>query len=232
MDFNFLSEKVATGENSTYLEWIFSGAMHTVAISFTAFILAMFIGAAVGTLRTTSGLSKRLADTFFETIRSIPFIAQLFIGFFVLPVLFIPETIKTIDPDSVVIFVGTLCLAVFMSARIAAQVTAGLQALPASQMMACKSMGFSQLHTYTMFLLPQALRNIIPTLTSEAMNTVKNSAVISTIGLMDLTKQSQQIIDYTAKPLEAFLCIVIGYLIINATVLMMMKIVEMKTRIN
>ena len=64
------------------------------------------------------------------------------------------------------------------------------------------------------------------------MNTVKNSAVISTIGLMDLTKQSQQIIDYTAKPLEAFLCIVIGYLIINATVLMMMKIAEMKTRIN
>ena len=231
MDFNFLNEKVMTGEKQTYLDWIISGAGYTVGVSVTAFVLALIIGITVGALRTTTGLKSKLANGYFEVVRSIPFLALLFINFFVLPVTFMPEALKSFDPSTMTLVVGILSLAIFMSARITAQVTAGIQALPPSQAQAAKALGFSQIQSYSKFLIPQALRNIMPSLSSEAMNTVKNSAVVSTIGLMDLTKQAQSIIDYTAKPLEAFTCIVLGYLIINMAVLAVMKFIEMKTRI-
>lgn len=231
MDFNFLNERVTTGENQTYLDWIISGAGYTVGVSVTAFVLALIIGITVGSLRTTTGIKAKLANGYFEVVRSIPFLALLFISFFVVPVTFMPEALKNFDPATMTLTVGILSLAIFMSSRIAAQVTAGIQALPKSQAQAAKALGFSQVQTYSRFLIPQALRNILPSLSSEAMNTVKNSAVISTIGLMDLTKQAQSIIDYTAKPFEAFTCIVLGYLIINMAVLGVMKFIEMKTKI-
>ena len=228
MDYSFLQEKVATGEDQTYFDWILSGATHTVAVSATAFIIALALGILIGALRTTSGVKSKLANGFFELVRSVPFIALLFINFYVLPVLLFPQWIKTADPNTVIFTVGILSLGVFMSSRIASQVYAGIKALPRGQALAAKSLGFSQAQTYTKFLIPQALRNIVPSLTSEAMNTVKNSAVISAIGLLDLTKQAQTIIDYTARPLEAFSCIVLGYLLINGVVLGIMKVVEKK----
>ncbi|MGJ7553416.1 amino acid ABC transporter permease [Variovorax sp. RB3P1] len=231
MDFNFLNEQVSTGENQTYLDWIISGAAYTVGVSVSAFALALIIGVLIGALRTTTGIKAKLANGYFEVVRSIPFLALLFINFFVVPVTLMPEALKSFDPATMTLVVGIMSLAMFMSSRIAAQVTAGIEALPKSQAQAAKSLGFSQVQTYTRFLIPQALRNIMPSLSSEAMNTVKNSAVISTIGLMDLTKQAQSIIDYTAKPFEAFTCIVLGYLIINMAVLGVMKFIEMKTRI-
>ena len=231
MDFNFLNEMVTTGEKQTYLDWIISGASITVGVSVTAFALALIIGITVGALRTTTGFKSKLANGYFEVIRSIPFLALLFINFFVVPVTFMPESLKTFDPSTMTLVVGILSLAVFMSSRIAAQVAAGIQALPSSQAQAAKALGFTQVQTYSKFLIPQALRNIMPSLSSEAMNTVKNSAVVSTIGLMDLTKQAQSIIDYTAKPLEAFTCIVLGYLVINMAVLAIMKFIEVKTKI-
>ncbi len=185
----------------------------------------------IGSLRTTTGIKKKLADTYFEVVRSVPFLAQVFIGYFVLPVILFPEAVKTMNPDHLIFTVGTLSLAIYMSSRIAAQVTAGIQALPRSQAAASKALGFNQVQTYIRFLVPQALRNIAPSLTSEAMNTVKNSAVISTIGLLDLTKQAQTIIDYTAKPYEAFLCILIGYLIINFSVKGLAYLIEKKTKL-
>lgn len=231
MDYSFLTDKVATGENQTYLDWIISGATYTISISAVAFLIAMSIGILLGSFRTATGWKKKFADTYFEIIRSIPFIAQLFIAYFVLPSVFFSEAIKNIDNQTFVIVTGTMSLGVFMSVRIIAQVYAGINALPRGQKMAAQALGFTDFKIYTLFLLPQALRNIMPTITSEAMNTIKNSAVLSTIGLAELTLQSQSIIDYTALPLEAFSCIIIGYLIINYVVLGIMKFIERIVRV-
>lgn len=226
MDFSFLLDAVITGENTTYLGWILQGMMYTTVISVPAFGLALGLGILIGVLKTTDGMSARLATIYFEGIRSIPFMAQIFLLYFVVPPLFFPEWIKKINPDKFILITGILSLGIFMSGRIAAQVYGGIKALPPSQFLAATSLGFSKTQTYFYFLLPQTLRNILPTLTSEAMNTVKNSAVISTIGLMELSKQAQRIIDFTAKPYEVFICIVLGYAFINMIVLMIMKTIE------
>lgn len=226
MDFSYLTEKVATGENQIYLDWILSGSLLTVTVSALSFALAMILGITIGSLRTTTGKLALFANGYFEVVRSIPFLALLFINFYVFPPLLFPELLKTIHPTTMILCVGILSLGIFMSSRIAAQVYSGIKALPPGQFQAAKALGFTQIQSYTRFLIPQALKNILPSLTSEAMNTVKNSAVISSIGLLDLTRQSLSIIDYTAKPTESFICIALGYLLINMIVLFVMKSIE------
>lgn len=226
MDFSFLLTPVITGENSTYLGWVLSGMIYTSLISLPAFVIALSIGTLVGTLRTTTGLKNYVATLFFEVTRSIPLIAQMFIAYFVVPVIFFSEWIKTADPMNFTLWTAIISLGIFMSGRISAQIYGAINALPRSQTQAAKALGFTPFQTYRYFLLPQALRNIIPTLTSEALNTVKNSAVASTIGLFELSKQAQRIIDYTAKPYEAFICIILGYVFINLIVLACIRTID------
>ncbi|QNP48359.1 amino acid ABC transporter permease [Diaphorobacter aerolatus] len=230
MDFNFLKEQVPTGESANYLDWLIQGSTTTVVVSVSAFFMALLIGILVGSLRTTKGKAQCVATGYFEIVRSIPFIALLFINYYVVPVVFFPELVKTADPNTMVYMTGIVSLAIFMSSRISAQVYAGIKALPAGQFQSAKALGFSTFQSYTRFFIPQALRNIVPTLTSEAMNTVKNSAVVSAIGLVDLSLQAQSIIEYTAKPIEAFICIALGYLLINGVVLVIMKTIERATK--
>lgn len=226
MDFSFLLTPVITGENSTYLGWVLSGMMYTTLVSLPAFLIAVIVGILVGTLRTTTSIKKYLATCFFEVIRSVPLIAQMFIAYFVIPVIFFPEWIKTADTMMFTLWAAIIALGIFMSGRISSQIYGAIKALPRSQTLAAKALGFTSFQTYRYFLLPQALRNIVPTLTSEALNTVKNSAVASTIGLLELSKQAQRIIDYTAKPNEAFICIIIGYMVINIIVLVLIKTID------
>lgn len=232
MDFSFLLVPVITGENSTYLSWVLSGMTYTSLVSLPAFFIAVIMGILVGTLRTTTGIKKHLATVFFEVIRSIPLIAQMFIAYFVIPSIFFPEWIKTANPMMFTLWTTIISLGIFMSGRISDQIYGAINALPPSQTQAAKALGFIPFQTYRYFLLPQALRNIVPTLTSEALNTVKNSAVASTIGLFELSKQAQRIIDYTAKPYEAFICIILGYLIINNIVLVLIKTIGWRTQLS
>ncbi|MGN6670650.1 MAG: amino acid ABC transporter permease [Candidatus Nucleicultricaceae bacterium] len=232
MDFSFLLVPVITGENSTYLGWVLSGMIYTSLVSLSAFFIAVIVGILVGTLKTTTGIKKHLATFFFEVTRAIPLIAQMFIAYFVIPQIFFPEWIKTADPMMFTLWTSIISLGIFMSGRISAQIYGAINALPRSQTQAAKALGFVPFQTYRYFLLPQALRNIVPTLTSEALNTVKNSAVASTIGLFELSKQAQRIIDYTAKPYEAFMCIILGYLIINCIVLVLIKTIDRMTQLS
>jgi glutamate/aspartate transport system permease protein len=226
MDFSFLLKPVITGEDATYFDWILLGMGYTASVSVLAFLIAFLIGSTVGTFRTIGGLVGGIATTYFELIRSVPFMAQIFIFYFVFPSLLFPEWIKGVDSDKFTFIVGVISLGVFMSGRISAQVYGGIRALPPSQKQAAFSLGFTLFQTYCYIILPQTMRNILPTLTSEIMNTVKNSAVISTIGLLELSRQAQRIIDFTARPYEAFICIILGYLFINSIMLMIMKMIE------
>ncbi|CAG9221866.1 glutamate/aspartate ABC transporter membrane subunit GltJ (fragment) [Paraburkholderia caribensis] len=79
-------------------------------------------------------------------------------------------------------------------------------------------------------LLPVGYRIIVPPLTSEFLNIFKNSAVASTIGLLDLSAQARQLVDYTAQTYESFIAVTVAYLIINFVVMGLMRIVEARTR--
>lgn len=76
-----------------------------------------------------------------------------------------------------------------------------------------------------------AFRVIVPPLTSEFLNIFKNSAVASTIGLLELAAQGRQLVDYTARPYESFIAVTVLYALINFTVMLLMRWVERRTRV-
>jgi len=124
-----------------------------------------------------------------------------------------------------------LCLGLFTAARVCEQIRAAIQSLPRGQRSAALAMGLTLPQTYRYVLLPNALRVVIPPMTSEMMNMVKNSAIASTIGLADMAAQAGKLLDYSAHAWESFTAITLAYVCINALIMGMMHIIERKARL-
>ena len=108
---------------------------------------------------------------------------------------------------------------------------AGINSLPTGQKNAGLALGFTLPQTYRHVLLPMAFRLVVPPLTSEFLNIFKNSAVCSTIGLLELAAQGRQLVDYTAQPYESFIAVTLLYVLINVVVMTLMRHLENKTRV-
>jgi len=126
---------------------------------------------------------------------------------------------------------AVLCLATFTSVRIAEQVRAGVNSLPRGQRMAGTAMGLTTSQTYRHVILPQAFRIILPPLTSEFMNIIKNSSVALTIGLLELTGRARAMQEMTFQVFEAFAAATVLYLITNLVVVLGMRLLERKVRV-
>lgn len=92
-------------------------------------------------------------------------------------------------------------------------------------------MGLTLPQAYRYVLLPNAYRVIVPPMTSEMMNLVKNSAIASTIGLVDMAAQAGKLLDYSAHAWESFTAITLAYVLINAFIMLVMNLVERKVRL-
>ena len=156
-----------------------------------AWAIALALGAVVGMLRTTPvPWLVRLGNAYVELFRNIPLLVQMFLWYFVLPELLpqaLGDWLKQMPPPWRSFYTAVLCLGFYTSARVAEQVQAGIQSLPRGQRMAGTAMGLTLPQTYRYVLLPMAFRIILPPLTSEFMNIIKNSSVALTIGLIELT---------------------------------------------
>ncbi|MCS3432125.1 amino acid ABC transporter permease [Klebsiella sp. BIGb0407] len=222
--------------NTTYLGWIWSGFQVTVALSISAWIIAFFVGSLFGILRTAP--NKYLAaigTVYVELFRNVPLIVQFFTWYLVVPEL-LPEDIgmwfkAELDPNIQFFVSSMLCLGLFTAARVCEQVRAAIQSLPRGQKNAALAMGLTQVQAYRYVLLPNAYRVIVPPMTSEMMNLVKNSAIASTIGLMDLAAQAGKLLDYSAHAYESFTAITLAYVLINVVIMGIMHLVERKVRL-
>lgn len=212
------------------MDWLLVGLKWTLSLSLSSWILALVAGVAVGTLRTAP--SRALAGAmaaWVELFRNIPLLVQLFLWYFVLPE-FLPfgleQDFKQMDPTLQQFVAAWLCLGLYTSARVAEQTRAGIESLPPGQKAAGLALGLTLPGVYRRILLPQALRICLPPLTSEFLNIFKNSAVATTIGLLELSRQAQQLVDYTAQPYEAFIAATLLYMAINLTVMLAMHGLE------
>ncbi len=218
-------EPSAVGDD-IYLGWMFAGFKMTIALSLTAWVLALLLGALVGVLRTVPNKTLAgIATGYVELFRNIPLLVQLFIWYFVLPELLpasIGDAYKQSNPVMQQFLAAMICLGLFTSARVAEQVRAGINSLPPGQKNAGLALGFTLPQTYRFVMLPMAFRLVVPPLTSEFLNIFKNSAVCSTIGLLELAAQGRQLVDYTAQPYESFIAVTVAYVVINITVMFLM----------
>lgn len=226
---------VSTGEPTTYFGWMMSGLAVTVELSLAAWVLALIVGAFFGVLRTVNGRCLPAIGTLYVAIfRNIPLIVQFFIWYLVIPELLPKATgdwFKQLDPTVQFFTSSILCLGLFTGARVCEQVRSGVQALPPGQRNAAYALGLTQGQAYRYVLLPVAFRMIVPPLTSELLNIFKNSAVASTIGLLELSAQARQLVDYTAQPYESFIAVTAIYFLLNMILMAIMRWVEKRTRL-
>ena len=224
----------ATGEG-TYLAWLGEGLKWTLMLSLSAWVIALIVVSIIGVLRTVPNRwLSGIATAYVEVFRNIPLLVQLFIWYFVLPELLPVElgnAFKQTHPLIQQVFSAMLCLGLFTAARVAEQVRSGINSLPRGQRDAGLAMGFTLPQVYRHVLLPMAYRIVVPPLTSEFLNIFKNSAVATTIGLIELSRQAQQLVDYTAQPYEAFIAVTLLYVLINVTVMYLMRRLEARVRV-
>jgi glutamate/aspartate transport system permease protein len=217
----------------TYLQTILHGLGWTLATALSAWIIALFLGAIIGTIRTTPmAWAVRVGNTYVELFRNIPLLVQMFLWFFVLPEL-LPTTagdrLKQLPNASFI--TAVVCLGFFTSARVAELVRAGILALPRGQRMAGTALGLTLPQTYRYVLLPMALRIVIPPLTSEFLNIIKNSAVALTIGLIELTAAARSMQEFSFHVFEAFSAATVVYVLINIIVVNGMRVLENKLQV-
>jgi glutamate/aspartate transport system permease protein len=170
------------GGDITYLNWILSAWGWTLSVAVLALIVALVAGSLVGIMRTLpSAPMVFFGNVWTEMFRNIPLLVQIFLWYHVLPA--IVPVLKGFPSFVLVVF----ALGFFTSARIAEQVRAGIQSLPRGQRYAGLAMGLTLGQTYRYVLLPMAFRIVIPPLTSESMNIIKNSSVAFAVSIAELT---------------------------------------------
>ena len=221
--------------SGVYFWWLISGLGWTLSTALLAWAIALTLGAAVGTLRTTPvKWVVRLGNVYVEIFRNIPLLVQMFLWYFVLPELLpkaLGEAMKQMTPPWASFWPAVLCLGFYTSARVAEQVRAGIQSLPHGQQMAGTAVGLTLPQTYRHVLLPQAFRIILPPLTSEFMNILKNSSVALTIGLVELTARARAMQEFTFQVFEAFTAATIIYILVTLVVVFGMRWVEHKVAV-
>jgi glutamate/aspartate transport system permease protein len=201
----------------TYLETLLMGTGWTLATALSAWCLALLFGSIVGVIRTTpSPWLVRFGNAYVELFRNIP----------------LPEVVPTDIGDwlkqlpDASFYTAVVALGFYTSARVAEQVRAGILSLARGQRMAALALGLTQPQAYVYVLLPMAYRIILPPLTSEFLNIIKNSSVALTIGLMELTARARAMQEMSFQVFEAFTAATVIYIVINIIVTFGMRWVE------
>ena len=215
------------GSGRTYGEWMLEAWRWTLAVAGTSWLVSMVVGAVVGTMRTlpSSPWLVRLGDAWVELFRNIPLLVQIFLWYFVVPKI-IPAFQKV--PGFTLVVFG---LGFFTSARIAEQFKAGILALPRGQRMAAMAMGFSTWQTYRYVILPMAFRIVLPPLTSESMNLLKNSSVAFAVSIPELTMFAMQAQEETSRGIEIYLAVTGLYVVSAVVVNRVFAAIERKLRV-
>ncbi|MET5489581.1 amino acid ABC transporter permease [Klebsiella variicola] len=202
-------------DGELYLSWIMSGLLWTLTLALSSAVISFGLGVVIGISRSSENLLLNIVGRLYvQLFRNIPLIVQMFLAYFVLPDLLpyaLGNAIKQMGPPWGSFVPALICLSLYTGARIAEQVKAGLTSLPRGQKEASDAIGLGVLQRYGSILLPQALRIIMPTLTSEAMGVFKNTSVALTIGLLELTAQAQQISEFTYETFAAFFASTVCY---------------------
>ncbi|MEO8486276.1 MAG: amino acid ABC transporter permease [Betaproteobacteria bacterium] len=227
--------QVSVDGHNTWFMTLMHGLAWTLVTAACAWVIALLMGSLVGVMRTTpSKWAQRIGNAWVEAFRNIPLLVQLFLWYFVLPEVLpraMGDALKQMAPPWGSFVPAVIGLGLFTSARIAEQVRAGIQALPVGQRMAGTALGLTLPQTYRYVILPMAYRIIMPPLTSETMNLIKNTSVALTIGLVELTAAGRSMQEYTFQVFEAFTAATLIYIIVNLIVVNLMRWLEKRVAV-
>jgi len=215
-----------TGGGRTYLEWLMSAWGWTLSVAVMSLVVALVAGSLIGILRTTPNKwFVGFGNAWTELFRNIPLLVQIFLWYHVIPSIFL--SLRSLPSIILVVF----ALGFFTSARISEQVKAGIQALPKGQRYAGLAVGLTLPQTYRYVLLPMAFRIVIPPLTSESMNIIKNSSVAFAVSISELTFFAMQSQEETSRGVEIYLAVTFLYFISAFAVNRVAALIERRVQV-
>ena len=199
------------------------GLMVTFKITGVSLLLSFSFGLIAALLRlSNSFMARTLARGYIELIRNTPLLVQLFFIYFVLgPVL---------DMDRFT--AAVLALSLFEGAYASEIFRAGIVSISKGQWEAAFSLGLDKYLTYRHIILPQAIRWILPPLTGQAISLIKDSALVSTIAIYDLTMRGQAIVAETFLTFEIWFTIAAVYLMITTFLSLMVNFMGNRLKLN
>ncbi|MES0445991.1 MAG: amino acid ABC transporter permease [Desulfobacterales bacterium] len=216
-----------------YGVWLLKGIWLTLKIGFLGWIIALFLGILVGTLRVTPWRWLRFISTAYtEFFRNIPFLVQLFFWYYAGPMLFGENLGRQINQImGLNYYTAIIALGIYTASRVAEHMRAGFASISRDQYQAVLSTGMTQYQMYRYVIIPYALRIILPPLTTEFLTIFKNSSIAMTIGVAEITFMSYRIDAETFHGLEATTGAMFIYLVLCMTVVRFMGIIESKFKI-
>lgn len=199
------------------------GTRIALSVSLLAVIMGTILGILIGLALTYGNIFLRtLARIYVDIIRGIPVLVLILAFFYVLTIWGI-----NLGPYEA----GVLSLGVFSAAHIAEMVRGGLQNLHKGQAEAAKALGLSFPQTFISVLMPQALRQILPTWINTVIETVKGSTLVSIIGVVEITLVTQQIIARNFLTMKFYAVCALIYFLICFSIERFGKFVEKKIAI-
>ncbi|MFZ4681220.1 MAG: amino acid ABC transporter permease [Terrimicrobiaceae bacterium] len=198
------------------------GWLLTVGISSASLVLSILIGLVAALGKQSEIIIIRYISTIYiEIVRGMPFLALILILWFGIAPHFRLENRMA---------AGVLALSLFSGAYLAEMFRAGVESVGASQRESARAIGLSSFQTYWYVIFPQALRHTLPALTGQFASLIKDSSLLSIIGLSEFTYSAQQVFSATYSTMESFLPLAVGYLILTLPVSFWTKRLETTLR--
>lgn len=206
----------------SYRAVFWQGWLTTIWISAAALVLSVFLGLIAALGRRSRYFALRwLCAGYVELIRGTPLLVQLLILFYV-----VADAVGLQNRYAA----GIIILSVFSGAYIAEMIRSGIGSVGQSQLESARAIGLTRWQTYRHVIFPQAIRHVLPPLAGQAASIIKDSSLLSILGISEFTLAAQQVNSATYSTLESYLPLAAGYLALTLPVSILARHLEHKFR--
>lgn len=200
-----------------------TGILATLYISLISLVLSLVIGTVVAIMRMSSNqIVWRIAASYVQAIRSTPLLIQIYVIYFSLPAL--PLLGRRLDE----LEGGIIALGLNAGAYMSEIIRAGITSISTGQVEAAQSVGMTYMQRMRHVVLPQAIANVLPPLLGQTAVLIKDSSLVSFIGVFELFGAGLTLLSDRLMPTEAFLTVAVGYLIIYSIMLQVSNYAQRK----
>lgn len=206
--------EVLTSENLIFL---LKGAGLSLAMA----VLSLLIGLVLGTLGASAKTSKNrilrcIGNVYVEIIRGTPMLLQILILFAVVPLIYMEITGERLVMN--VFLIGVIAMGINSGAYVTELIRSGINGVDKGQWEACETLGLTRGQTMKLVILPQAFKRIVPPLVSEFVTLIKDSSLVSTIGVVELLKSAQVLGGNYADLMSPLIIAGVMYLIMTLSI--------------
>ena len=217
---------------ATYYKWILQGVGYTLLVSIIGTVIGLLIGLLIGVYRTMPDpknkylkILKRAGDwllsAYVEIFRGTPMMVQAMVIFWGFALLNGGQTLN-------VVFAGLLIVSINTGAYMAEIVRGGIISVSKGQFEGAQAIGMTHFQTMRYVVIPQALRNILPSVANEFVIKIKDTSVLNVIGFTELYFQAKSIVSINYQTFATYLLVAVIYFILTFTITRILRLIEKK----